>query len=117
LEAGVSDILDTILAVKRKEIAEAKETAPLDTVRAQAATMPPARDFVGAMRAKIAAGQPAIIAEIKKASPSRGVIRADFHPAEIAQAYAEAGAACLSILTDREFFQGAPEYQIGRAHV
>jgi indole-3-glycerol phosphate synthase len=110
LEAGVSDILDTILAVKRKEIAEAKRTASVDTVRAQAAIMPPARDFIGAIRAKAAAGQPAIIAEIKKASPSKGVIRADFHPDEIALAYAGAGAACLSVLTDREFFQGAPEY-------
>ena len=79
-------------------------------MRAEAAQAAPARDFVGAIRAKIAAGQPAVIAEIKKASPSKGVLRADFRPAEIAASYAQHGAACLSVLTDEQFFQGSAEY-------
>jgi len=106
----MSDILNKILATKAEEVAAAKRTEPLEAVREAAEWMPPARDFVGAIRAKIAAGQPAVIAEIKKASPSKGVIRADFRPAEIAASYAAGGAACLSVLTDKEYFQGSPEY-------
>ncbi len=109
----MSDILDRILAVKRAEVAAAQREKPLALLHAAAetslATHPP-RDFVGALRAKIGAGGTAVIAEIKKASPSKGVIRPDFHPAEIAADYAAHGAACLSVLTDRQFFQGAPEY-------
>ena len=112
----MSDILDKILAVKREEVAAAKAAKPLAAVRAEAEAQPPARDFVGAIRAKIAAGKPAVIAEIKKASPSKGVLREDFRPAEIAADYENHGAACLSVLTDRQFFQGAPEYlQAARA--
>ena len=105
-----SDILKRILAVKNEEVASASAAKPLAMVRAEAEAQPATRDFVGAIRSKIAAGQPAVIAEIKKASPSKGVIRADFLPAEIAVDYAAHGAACLSVLTDRQFFQGTPEY-------
>jgi len=111
-----SDILKRILAVKREEVAAASASKPLAVMRAEAEAQPATRDFVGAIRSKIAAGQPAVIAEIKKASPSKGIIRADFRPAEIAVDYATHGAACLSVLTDRQFFQGAPEYlQAARA--
>ena len=106
----MSDILDKILATKHEEVAAARKAEPLEAVREAAEWMPPARDFVGAIHAKIAAGQAAVIAEIKKASPSKGVIRPDFHPAEIAASYAAGGAACLSVLTDRDYFQGAPDY-------
>ena len=106
----MSDILEKILATKRTEIAAAKQVEPLEIVSEAAEWAPPARDFVGALRAKIAVGRAAVIAEIKKASPSKGVIRADFHPAEIAASYERGGAACLSVLTDRQYFQGAPEY-------
>ena len=106
----MANILDRILAIKVQEIAAARrvmsETALLRQI--EAADKP--RDFVGAMRAKIDAGDAAVIAEIKKASPSKGVLRADFDPAAIAESYASGGAACLSVLTDRQFFQGAPEY-------
>ena len=112
----MSDILNKILAVKREEVAAARAVVSDAAVREQAAAQAPARDFVGAIRSKIAAGRAAVIAEIKKASPSKGVIRADFRPAEIAASYETAGAACLSVLTDRQFFQGAPEYlQAARA--
>ena len=110
----MSDILDKIVAVKREEIASAAKRKPLATMRADAQTRVLTRDFVGALRAKIAAGHSAVIAEIKKASPSKGVLREEFIPADIAQAYAEGdgktSAACLSVLTDREFFKGEPDF-------
>lgn len=116
----MSDILNKILAVKREEVAAAQAAKSLAAVRAEAGAQPPARDFVGALRQKLGAGGTvagdAVIAEIKKASPSKGVIRPDFHSAEIAVDYEKHGAACLSVLTDRQFFQGAPEYlQAARA--
>ena len=112
----MSDILNKILAVKRDEVAAALASKSLAQVRAEAEAQAPTRDFVGAIRSKIAAGKAAVIAEIKKASPSKGVIRADFRPADIAADYAAHGAACLSVLTDRQFFQGAPDYlQAARA--
>ena len=112
----MSDILNKILAVKREEVAAARALVSDSAVRERAAAEAPARGFVAAIRAKIAAGQPAVISEIKKASPSKGVIRADFRPADIAVSYEKAGAACLSVLTDKQFFQGAPEYlQAARA--
>jgi indole-3-glycerol phosphate synthase len=112
----MSDILNKILAVKRDEVEAGQRARPLARIRADADAQPAARDFVGAIRARIAGGGAAVIAEIKKASPSKGVIREDFRPAEIAVAYERAGAACLSVLTDRPFFQGAPEYlQAARA--
>lgn len=106
----MSDILKKIVAVKHEEIAAAKKKASLETVRADAESRVLTRDFEGALRAKIASGQAAVIAEVKKASPSKGVLREDFIPADIAQSYAEHGAACLSVLTDRQFFQGQPDY-------
>ena len=106
----MSDILDKIVAVKHQEVAAARKRKSLDVVRADAESRILTRDFVGAMRAKIAAGLPAVIAEVKKASPSKGVLRADFIPADIAQSYAEFGAACLSVLTDVQFFQGSVDY-------
>lgn len=106
----MSDILEKILATKRSEVAEARTDVPLAEMRARAAAASPPRDFVGALRAKHAAGKPAVIAEIKKASPSKGVIRPDFRPAEIAASYQAGGAACLSVLTDAEYFQGSPGY-------
>ena len=112
----MSDILNKILAVKREEVAAARALVSDSAVRERAAAEAPAWGFVAAIRARIAAGQPAVISEIKKASPSKGVIRADFRPAEIAVSYEKAGAACLSVLTDKQFFQGAPEYlQAARA--
>ena len=106
----MSDILDEIVAVKRQEVAAALTRKSLAVVRADAESRVLTRDFVGALRAKIAAGKPAVIAEIKKASPSKGVLREDFIPADIAQSYAECGAACLSVLTDVQFFQGEVDY-------
>ena len=112
----MSDILNKILAVKREEVAAALAVKPLAEVRVEAEVQSVPRDFVGAIRGKIPAGQSAVIAEIKKASPSKGVIRADFRPAEIAVDYEQHGAACLSVLTDRQFFQGATDYlQAARA--
>src|SRR5688572_20722678 len=110
----MSDILDKIIAVKRQEIAAAQKRSPLEAVRFDAESRVLTRDFEGALRAKIAAGQAAVIAEVKKASPSKGVLREDFIPADIAQSYAEGdgeiSAACLSVLTDKQFFQGSVDY-------
>ena len=110
----MSNTLDKIVAVKREEIIAAKKKSPLEAVRFDAESRVLTRDFVGALRAKIAAGAAAVIAEVKKASPSKGVLRADFIPADIAQSYAEGdgqvSAACLSVLTDRQFFQGGVDY-------
>ena len=110
----MSDILQKIVAVKHEEIALALKTRSLAEVRTQAEQrnreLGDVRDFVGALRAKIAAGQAAVIAEVKKASPSKGVLREHFVPADIARSYAQHGAACLSVLTDERFFQGAEAY-------
>jgi indole-3-glycerol phosphate synthase len=106
----MSDILNKIVAVKHEEIAAAKKKKSLEAVREDAFSRVLTRDFEGALRAKIAAGEAAVIAEVKKASPSKGVLREDFIPADIAQSYAEHGAACLSVLTDRQFFQGSSDY-------
>ena len=108
--AGRADILQRILDSKAEEIAERSARVSIDELRARVADAPPVRGFVSAIEAKRAAGMPAVIAEVKKASPSKGVIRAHFDPAEIAQAYESGGAACLSVLTDVDFFQGADAY-------
>jgi indole-3-glycerol phosphate synthase len=112
----VSDILQKILATKRDEVAAAKARLPLAELKSRAKDALPLRDFVGAIRAKHAAGKAAVIAEIKKASPSAGVFRAAldskaaaFDPARFAASYAANGAACLSVLTDRDYFQGSVE--------
>ncbi len=106
----MNTILDRILASKVREVSEAARRLPLPVLADAAQAAPPPRDFEGALRSRIVLGHPAVIAEIKKASPSQGVLRDDFHPAQIAASYEKHGAACLSVLTDREFFQGAPEY-------
>ena len=110
----MNDILEKIVAVKREEVAAGLKKVSLAAMREDAESRVLTRDFVGALRAKIAVGQAAVIAEVKKASPSKGVIRADFIPADIAQSYAEGdgqvSAACLSVLTDRQFFQGRIDY-------
>jgi indole-3-glycerol phosphate synthase len=106
----MTDILDRIVAVKREEVAAARRRRSLEDVRADAQSRVLTRDFLGALRRRVQVGQAAVIAEIKKASPSKGVLRSDFMPADIAQSYAEHGAACLSVLTDRQFFQGEPDY-------
>lgn len=110
----MSDILEKIVAVKREELIAAKRRAPLEAIRFDAESRVLTRDFTAALRAKIAAGAAAVIAEVKKASPSKGVLRAEFIPADIAQSYAEGdgkvSAACLSVLTDRQFFQGGVDY-------
>lgn len=105
----MSDILTRILAAKRSEVAASKASIPFAEIRARAAEASPVRGFANALRAKIAAHRPAVIAEIKRASPSKGLIRADFDPARIAASYQANGAACLSVLTDREFFGGSAE--------
>lgn len=106
----MSDILNRILAVKKQEIAQAVGRCDLLTMRSRAIEAAPLRDFVGALKAKMNQGLPAIIAEIKKASPSKGLLREDFDPPAIAASYAAHGAACLSVLTDEQFFQGSAEY-------
>lgn len=103
-------ILRNIVARKWEEIEHRKRTATLADLKARAADQPPARGFVDAMRARIERHQPAVIAEIKKASPSKGILRDPFEPAAIAESYADAGAACLSVLTDQDFFQGHEDY-------
>jgi indole-3-glycerol phosphate synthase len=108
----VADILQEILARKADELRERVAQLSRAQVRARVADAPPVRGFARALRAKVAAGQAAVIAEVKKASPSKGVMRADFRPAEIARSYERGGAACLSVLTDVDFFQGADEYLV-----
>jgi indole-3-glycerol phosphate synthase len=109
---SVSDVLRRILDTKRTELAAARVARSAGELERLARAAPPARDFVGALRARLAAGQTAVIAEIKRASPSKGLLRADFDPPSIARSYAAGGAACLSVLTDREYFQGAPEFLV-----
>ena len=106
----MSDILEKIVAVKREEVAAARKKKSLEAIREDAFSRVLTRDFEAALRRRIAQGEAAVIAEIKKASPSKGVLREEFIPADIAQSYAENGAACLSVLTDRQFFQGQPDF-------
>jgi indole-3-glycerol phosphate synthase len=106
----VSDILATILARKHEEVRQRSQIRGLDSVRARAASQPPTRGFLDAIVRKHAAGEAAVIAEVKKASPSKGLIRKDFDPAAIARSYEAGGAACLSVLTDVDFFQGSNRY-------
>jgi indole-3-glycerol phosphate synthase len=111
-ETSQTDILSRIVTTKAEEVIAAQVARPFASVDAEARLAPPPRGFAAALRAKIAAGRPAVVAEIKRASPSRGVLREAFDPAAIAASYERAGAACLSVLTDRPFFQGAPEYLV-----
>ena len=106
----MSDILNKILATKKTEVAASKLAVSLDQLQAQAEAQGEPRDFVGSIHKKVMANKAAVIAEIKKASPSKGVIREDFKPAEIAKSYEKAGASCLSVLTDEQYFQGSAAY-------
>ncbi|WP_297453422.1 indole-3-glycerol phosphate synthase TrpC [Ferrovum sp.] len=106
----MSDILSAIMATKAQEVAAAQVRVPLAQLKEQVFDAPPLRDFTAALRDRVQVGQSAVIAEIKKASPSKGVLREDFDPAAIARSYAGNGAACLSVLTDREYFQGSAAY-------
>jgi len=106
----MSDILQRILAVKRDEVTQAKQAEPHGALLSRAEARRDVRDFVGALRARTVAGEAAVIAEVKRASPSRGVLRENFDPVAIGASYAKGGAACLSVLTDERFFQGAPEH-------
>ena len=106
----MSDILDRILARKVEEIAERSARTPLPELVARCSDLADTRGFAAAIESRIDAGQPAVIAEVKKASPSKGVIRAEFDPAAIARSYENGGAACLSVLTDADFFQGSEVY-------
>ncbi len=107
-----SDILAKIITTKAEEVIAAQVDRPFSTVDRDARTAAPPRGFTAAIRSRVDEGRPAVIAEIKRASPSKGVLRADFDPAAIAASYERAGAACLSVLTDRPFFQGAPEFLV-----
>ena len=106
----MATILDRIIVTKRQEVASARAHCPLNEIRAHAEARRDTRDFIAALRAQHTQARSAVIAEIKKASPSKGVIRVDFRPAEIAASYAQGGAACLSVLTDRDYFQGSSAY-------
>lgn len=105
-----ADILQKILRRKREEVAERSAEVSINALKKRIENASPVRGFINSMQRKIAAGHAAVIAEIKKASPSKGVLRKDFQPADIARSYAEHGAACLSVLTDKDFFQGSEEY-------
>ncbi len=107
-----SDILEKIVSTKAEEVIAAQVAKPYAEIARAARAMPPPRGFAQALRTRVTAGRSAVIAEIKKASPSKGLLREAFDPPAIAQAYERAGAACLSVLTDRPFFQGAPEYLV-----
>ena len=104
------DVLKKILARKHEEIAERSVQVSIEALKKQIETASPVRGFIGAIQKKLAAGQAAVIAEVKKASPSKGLLRENFIPAEIAKSYQAGGAACLSVLTDKDFFQGSEEY-------
>ncbi|MEN3112828.1 indole-3-glycerol phosphate synthase TrpC [Uliginosibacterium paludis] len=106
----MSDILQKILSTKHQEIEAALSVRSREDIVEEAREAPPVRDFAGAIRARIAAGQAGVIAEVKRASPSKGIIRPDFQPAAIARSYEKGGAACLSVLTDEQYFQGSADF-------